>query len=378
MWKYRGYTWIILLLLLSCQMDSTEKQKGNSSESIMPKIDLAEADRLAALPLKCINQQYPYKLGQTLGGPEDLATPLELHPAFYGCFDWHSAVHAHWSVVVLLKMFPELSHGELAKRKLHENLSAENIRQEVKYFEGPHNKTFERTYGWAWLLKLAEELHTWEDPLAGELESNLKPLTDLIVRKYLDFLPKLVYPIRSGTHPNTAFGLAFAYDYAETLGEDSLKNLIVRRSRDYFLNDSECPLAWEPSGSDFISPCFQEADIMRRVLPSAEFKIWLASFLPSLFEKDFHLEPAIVSDRQDGQLVHLDGLNFNRAWCAYGLAQSLPDLGHLNQVADEHINYSLGYVTDGNYEGGHWLATFAIMALKGRERISQSKSDSVL
>ncbi|MDH3651131.1 MAG: DUF2891 domain-containing protein [Saprospiraceae bacterium] len=333
-------------------------------------LDNSEATRLASLPLQCMDQQYPYKLGQTLGGPQDLDIPANLHPAFYGCFDWHSAVHGHWSLVVLLKQFPALEQAESIREKLKASLSAEHILGEVKYFQGKHNQTFERTYGWAWVLKLGEEIHRWDDPLARQLERNLQPLMDLIVEKYLQFLPKLLYPIRSGTHPNTAFGLSFAYDYAHTMEIDTLKNLIGTRARDYYQKDTACPMDWEPSGSDFLSPCLEEADIMRRILEPDEFMDWLGIFLPELMDPGFQLDPAIVSDRTDGQLVHLDGLNFSRAWCLYGLASTMSSLDHLVPLAADHIAHSLGYVTDGNYEGGHWLATFAILALNSRADLS--------
>ncbi|MCT4622468.1 MAG: DUF2891 domain-containing protein, partial [Schleiferiaceae bacterium] len=287
--------------------------------------------------------------------------PKELHPAFYGCFDWHSAVHGHWSLVKLLKEFPELDRAEEARRSLNNSITAEKIAQEVAYFNRITEKTFERTYGWAWLLKLAEELHTWDDPSAKQLEANLQPLTDLIVRKYLDYLPKLHYPIRVGTHSNTAFGLSFAYDYAVTLGNDSLRNLIRSRAMDFYIEDMGCPLTWEPSGYDFLSPCLEEIDIMRRVLTPEEFKPWVDKFIPNL--EEFTMEPGVVSDRSDGHLVHLDGVNFSRAWCLYGLAEQYPEYQSLIAVANNHLNYSYPNLVGDDYEGGHWLASFAIMAL---------------
>lgn len=218
-------------------------------------------------------------------------------------------------------------------------------------------------YGWAWLLKLSEELHRWEDPVARDLESNLQPLTDLIVSKVEAFLPKLHYPIRVGTHTNTAFALCMVYDYAEAVGNASLLELVRKRSIEYYKNDENCPLKWEPSGYDFLSPCLEEADLMRRVLKEQEFKTWLARFLPQLIKTDFQLEPGIVSDREDGHLVHLDGLNYSRAWCLKGLAKEYPEFGYLNAIANQHIEHSLPDLTDGNYEGGHWLVSFALMSL---------------
>lgn len=327
------------------------------------KLNLKQANRLAQLPLHCMQQEFPYKLGQTLADENELGTPKELHPTFYGCFDWHSSVHGHWMLIRLLKTFPELNECDLIKQKLKENISAENILSELEYFKRSTEKSYERTYGWAWLLKLAEELHSWDNPLAKELENNLQALTNFIVEKYIDFLPRLKYPIRVGEHTNTAFGLTFAWDYANTTNSFELKTLIESSARDFYMNDKKCPLTWEPSGFDFLSPCFEEADLMRRVLSKDEFKIWLGEFLPQLSDKNFVLETAIVSDRTDGKLVHLDGLNFSRAWCLYGIANDFEEYNHLYTLANKHINYSLPNVVGDSYEGGHWLASFAIYAL---------------
>jgi hypothetical protein len=322
-----------------------------------------EANRLAALPLKCLQHEYPNKLNQTLADASELAGPRELHPAFYGCFDWHSSVHGHWMLIRLLKMFPDLEQSALIRQKLAENITAENIATEVEYFKRPHEKSWERTYGWAWLLKLAEELHTWEDPLGQQLSANMKPLTETIVALYLDFLPRLNYPIRVGEHTNTAFGLAFAWDYAYTSGHAELKKLLESRARDYYLDDAGCPLSWEPGGYDFFSPCFEEADLMRRILSPDAYGVWLRKFLPDLLKPDFKLDVARVSDRTDGKLVHLDGLNFSRARCLLGITAALPGYGHLNAIALEHIRFSLPAIVDGSYEGEHWLASFALLSL---------------
>lgn len=327
------------------------------------RLDLSEANRLARLPLHCLQTEYPNKLGQVLGDSTQLQSPKALHPAFYGCFDWHSSVHGHWSLVSLLKQFPTLENRALIQEKLAQNISPKNIAAEVLYFKEKYNQSFERTYGWAWLLKLAEELHTWDDPLARTLEQNLQPLTDLIVEGYLNFLPKLNYPIRVGEHTNTAFGLTFAYDYAQTVDHQPLKELIMQRAKDFFLADVQCPLSWEPSGFDFLSPCLEEADLMRRILSAEEFKSWFTQFLPQLASKNFKWSPGEVSDRTDGKLVHLDGVNFSRAWCLYGIAHHFEEYKHLKQVADEHIRYSLPSIVDDNYEGTHWLGSFAIYAL---------------
>jgi len=339
------------------------KDTVNYVESSTTTLSLEQAHRLAQLPLKCIYNEYPNKLGQTLGSDEDLKEPHLLHPAFYGCFDWHSSVHGHWSLVKLLKMFPDLKDAERIKEILVRNISIDNIDDEVKYFEGEHNKSYERTYGWAWLLKLADELNTWDDPLGSTLARNLQPLTDRIISNYIAFLPNLRYPIRVGEHTNTAFGLTFAWDYARNNHVDSLTRIIEEKARVFYLDDRYCPIDWEPSGYDFLSPCLEEIDLMRRILDENEFNDWINEFAPQLALPDFSLEPGEVLDRTDGKLVHLDGLNFSRAWVLYGLAKQYPQYQHLRQVADRHIEYSLPWLTDGNYEGEHWLASFAIYAL---------------
>ncbi len=353
---------------LACQNNSaTEPNAKNpkpEKQVAKPSLDIKNAKHLAALPLLCVGQEYPNKLGQVLSSDLDLLPPTVLHPAFYGCFDWHSSVHGHWSLVRLIKLFPEMDENDSIVNLLLNSISEENIKGEVEYFYRVHEKSYERTYGWAWLLKLAEELHTWDNPNARILEQNLQPLTDLIENRYLEFLPKLNYPVRVGTHSNTAFGLTFAYDYAIALKRDSLKNLIGQRAKDFYLNDTDCPLRLEPGGYDFLSPCLEEIDIMRRILNETEFNQWIAQFLPQLLQPDFYLKPGIVSDRTDGHLVHLDGVNFSRAWCFYGLAKTYPQFAHLSALADEHINYSLPNLVEDDYMGSHWLASFAIMSLQ--------------
>ena len=352
-----------VLLVVACDKTNTNRSKNRTDQFPLVTLDQEEAKRLVSLPMKCVSNEFPNKLGQTLGGTKDLKSPRELHPAFYGCFDWHSSVHGHWSLVTLLKQFPTIENASGIKKKLAENISKENILKEVDYFFGKYNKSYERTYGWAWLLKLAEELHTWDDDTARELENNLQPLTDLIVSKYLDFLPKLTYPVRSGEHPNTAFGLTFAWDYAKTLGNQPLLDMIEKQAKYFYFNDVNCPISWEPGGYDFLSPCLQEAAIMKRILPTIEFKNWLARFLPQLKDVDYRLIAGDVSDRKDGKLVHLDGVNFSRAWSLFDIIKDLPEYDHLNKIAYDHINYSLPNLVGDSYEGGHWLGSFAIYAL---------------
>ncbi|MBO0320840.1 DUF2891 domain-containing protein [Muricauda sp. CAU 1633] len=361
---------VMLLLIASCGEVSEKSKPAEEVSEIPPMITekitltLEQANSLATLPLECVQKEYPNKLGHTLGSKGDLGEPQALHPAFYGCFDWHSSVHGNWSMVRLLKEFPNVEEAERMRRILSENITQESIAGEVKYFEGEHNKNYERTYGWGWLLKLAEELHTWDDPLARELETNLQPLTELIAQKFIDYLPKLQYPVRVGTHTNTAFALAFAWDYAQTLGNTALQEAIQQRALDFYQNDTDCPLTWEPSGADFLSPCFEEMDLMRRILGKEDFLKWMAQFLPNLQQPDFDVAVALVGDREDGQLVHLDGLNFSRAWVLFGLANQYPEeYGHLEPLAHEHLAYSFPNLIGDNYEGGHWLGTFAIYAL---------------
>jgi len=365
-------TLILLIAISVFNCNTSEKEKATDilpemKQEVAQVLTLEQANKLANLPLHCINTEYPNRLSQTLGGDKDLKSPTELHPAFYGCFDWHSSVHGHWSLVRLLKSFPNIENAEAIKEKLLSNISKQNIEAEVAYFGGKHNGSYERTYGWAWLLKLAEELHTWDDETARTLEANLQPLTQLIVEKYIAFLPKLNYPQRVGTHTNTAFGLSFAYDYAKTVDHETLKAAITERAFYFYLKDAGCPISWEPSGSDFLSPCLEEAALMKRLLAKDEFKVWLHDFLPELKNERFTLDVGVVSDRTDGHLVHLDGVNFSRAWSLNAIAEDLPEYEHLRLIANQHINYSLPSIFGDSYEGGHWLGSFAIYALNSND-----------
>ena len=355
----------IFLLVAALAMTSCrESAKPAKYESSAPRLTIDQANRFAKLPMKCVAKEYPNKLSQTIVGPDELQPPKALHPSFYGCFDWHSSVHGHWVLVKLLNDFPDLENRAEIQAKLVESLSKENIESEVAYFSKKHERSFERTYGWAWYLKLADEIKRSKIEEIKRLDANLTPLTDLISQNYIDFLPKLRYPIRTGVHPNSAFGLTFAFDYASAYGNSQLADAITTAAKRLYGNDRDCPIAWEPSGSDFLSPCFEELNLMRRVLSRDEFTEWNHKFFPQLERKDFELAVGEVSDRTDGQLVHLDGLNFSRAWVLYGLAKQYPEkYGHLVAIADKHLNYSLPSVTDSNYEGEHWLASFAIYAM---------------
>ncbi|MEM0541944.1 DUF2891 domain-containing protein [Flavobacterium sp. j3] len=336
--------------------------------SFSQELTLEQANHLATLPLKCLQQEYPNKLGQMLIDSTEIQSPKKLHPTFYGCFDWHSSVHGHWSLVYLLKKFPNLANKEQIIQKLKTNLSAANIQVEIDYLNKKHEKSFERTYGWNWLLKLQLELETSDEPFAKELAQNLKPLSNLIVEKYIEFLPKLLYPVRVGTHSNTAFGLTNAWDYAVFSKNEILQKSIKENAIRLFQKDENCPFNWEPSGTDFLSPCMEEMALMQRILPKNEFLTWLKKFIPNLFKKDFKWEVARVSDRTDGHLVHLDGLNFSRAWNMYYLLHQYPnEFKHLKTLADYHLNFSLPSVVDGNYEGEHWLASFALRSFEEKK-----------
>lgn len=333
-------------------------------------LTLTQANHLATLPVKCLQQEYPNKLSQLLADATEIASPKTLHPAFYGCFDWHSSVHGHWSLVYLLNHFPELNGKTAIIEKLKVNLSHENIQEEIAYLSKPHERSFERTYGWAWLLKLQMELDASKDQSLKELAANLQPLSDLIASRYIEFLPKLNYSIRAGTHSNTAFGMNLAWDYAVYAKNEALRQNIADNAIRLFQKDQNCPFDWEPSGTDFLSPCLEELGIMQRVLPSKMFLPWLKNFAPTLFNKKYTWDVARVSDRTDGHLVHLDGLNFSRAWNFYFLIHQYPtDFSHLKKLADTHLTFSLPSVVDGNYEGEHWLASFALRAFEMKNKL---------
>jgi hypothetical protein len=327
------------------------------------------ASHFAQLALNCIQTEYPNKTGHVNLNESDNGTPAELHPAFYGCFDWHSAVHGHWMLVRLLKLFPDLPEGPEIRSKLNQNLSRANLLQEAAYLYQSGRKSFERMYGWSWMLKLGEELHGWDDPDARQWAKNLIPVTEAIVERYMDFLPRQTYPIRVGTHTNTAFGMSFAWDYANTVGNDSLRLLLESRAKDYFDEDYDCPARWEPGGADFLSPCLEEANLMRRVLSRSEFEKWIEKFLPDLKTggPPQIMTAAEVSDRTDPQIVHLDGVNLSRAWCLLGIAKSLPAEDPAREVlirtARIHLQATLPSIASGNYEGEHWLASFAVYSL---------------
>jgi hypothetical protein len=335
----------------------------------MPTLTPERASAFARLALANIQREYPNKPEHVLNGAADILGPRKLHPAFYGSYDWHSCVHGHWMLVRLLRRFPDLPERAEIRTVLNRHLSAEHIRAEVDYLTTPNRQSFERPYGWAWLLKLAEELHRWDDADARRWEKNLQPLVAVIAERYQSFFPKQTYPIRVGVHANTAFGLIFAHDYAHAAGNRALQDLVEGRARDYFGNDADIPAAWEPGGNDFLSPALTEADLMRRVLPPNEFAPWFHRFLPAAAngEPKSLFEPATVTDRSDPQLVHLDGLNLSRAWALRSIASALPSDDPACKVmvesAARHAAAALPHIAAGDYSGDHWLATFAVYLL---------------
>ena len=327
----------------------------------------AGADRFAALVLTCVHREYPNKLDHVMSGVGEVKVPKELHPAFYGCFDWHSSVHGHWMLVKLLRDHPGMARAAEIRAALDEDLAPDRIAAEVAYLGQGNRRSFERTYGWAWLLKLSAELQSWEDPAAARWAKALQPLADELVNQFKLFLPKQSYPIRTGVHPNTAFSLELALDFARITHDEAFEALILERARTWYGRDRLGPLVWEPGGEDFLSPCLEEATLMSRVLSRPAFHRWFGGFLP-----DFPggLKPAVVSDRTDPKIVHLDGLNLSRARALYHLAAALgpgdPRSTKLRQLADRHARASLPHLASGNYEGEHWLATFAVRMLSER------------
>jgi hypothetical protein len=337
-----------------------------SKDSTQFSLTLNGASHLADLPLKCLQQEYPNKINHiAVGDSDQILTPRQMHPAFYGCFDWHSSVHGHWMLVRLLKDYPSLPEGEKIREAISKDISEGNVGMEVKYFTVPLNKSFERTYGWAWLLKLQQELVTWNDPDAIRWSTVLQPLCDTVIKIWMDFLPRQTYPNRTGVHPNTAFGLVFALDYARATGNKKFEEAIVTSAKRIYLKDKNAPAVWEPDGTDFLSPSLEEADLMRRILHGKEFIQWLDAFIsPASLQ---HLtELPVVSDRTDLQIVHLDGLCLSRSWCMRGIASQLPVTDKRRQLllhsAIRHLMAGLPNITSGSYGGEHWLASFAVYA----------------
>jgi hypothetical protein len=317
------------------------------------------ADRYAAIALGHVTKEFPNKLDHVLNAAGDARAPRDLHPIFYGSFDWHSCVHSYWLLARLKRLFPALERAQDIAGLFADSFTPEKVAVETAYLQRPLSAGFERTYGWAWLLMLAAEFRR-----AGS--SALKPLEDAFVARFLQFLPKLTYPIRAGAHGNTAFALILTEEYARLAGGATLLKLMRDRARDWFGNDRDAPV-WEPGGDDFLSGILVEAECMHVLLPKAEFAGWFDAFLPNLtrHEPKTLFEPATVSDRSDGKIAHLDGLNLSRAWCMKRLANGLagdPRGAILREASECHIQTALAHVA-GDYMGEHWLATYALMAL---------------
>ncbi|WP_434391452.1 DUF2891 domain-containing protein [Melittangium boletus] len=349
-----------------------------------PDFSAQAAERFARLALECVHREYPNKIAHVMAGDADVRPPRELTPAFYGCYDWHSSVHGHWLLARLARVYPEAPFAARAREALARSLTPENIAAETRYLGAPGRVSFERPYGLAWLLQLAAELREWDDPQARGWVTTLAPLETLSAQRLREWLPKLSRPIRVGEHDQTAFAFGLVLDWARRAGDDGMRGLVEARARDFYEKDRRAPLAYEPSGHDFLSPCLAEADLMRRVLPPARFASWLKDFLPDLptqaagsksapksaSKTEAWLEPAVVTDPGDPKLAHLDGLNLSRAWMLEGIASALPAQdkrrGTLEAAARRHREAGLRSVTGAHYEGGHWLGSFAVYLVTRR------------
>ena len=336
------------------------------------EFDIKAAQRFANLALACVHKEYPNHLSHTLNSDADAAPPRKLTPAFYGCYDWHSSVHGHWLLVRLVRSFPDAPFVPTAREALRQSLTAENIVQEAAYLRGEGRASFERPYGLAWLLQLVAELREGDDPQGKEMAANLHPLEKVVLERLNNWLPKLSNPVRIGEHDQTAFALGLMLDYAHGNGDQKFAELVVSKAKQFYLKDKECPLAYEPSGEDFLSPCLGEADLMRRVLPSPEFARWLRTFMPQISTSgDLKwLQPVMSPDPSDPKLAHLDGLNLSRAWMLEGIAAGLPKndkrLPSIMATAEAHRRAGLAAVTGEHYEGGHWLGSFAVYLVTRR------------
>ncbi len=329
----------------------------------MPPSDIAVASRFARIALAGVTREYPHKPDHVLTSSMDARTPRQLHPVFYGCYDWHSAVHTHWLMARLRRTVPLLPERDAIDRHFHAHFQPDLIRAELNYAADPQRIAFERPYGWAWMFKLAEELYLGADGDTRTWEFALRPLAAHFALRLMDWLPRQQYAVRSGVHSNTAFMLGFAIDYARALGNSDLETTVVDASLRLFANDRAAPVAFEPSGHDFISPSLVEADLMRRIMSSQDFAAWLELWLPDLANSHL-LAPVEVSDRGDPHGGHLDGLNFSRAWCLRGLASAgVRGADLFLAAADDQIASSLSHVESGDFLGEHWIATFALYAM---------------
>jgi hypothetical protein len=337
-----------------------------------PEFDAASAARFADLALGCVHKEYPSKIAHVLSSDADVKPPRELTPAFYGCYDWHSSVHGHWLLARLARTFPGAPFAVRARTALAASLTPEHIAVEAQYLAGAGRTSFERPYGLAWLLQLAAELREWNDPQAQQWAAVIRPLEEAAAARLKEWLPKLSRPIRIGEHDQTAFAFGLVLDWARTAGDRPMIDLLTSTIDAFYRKDRDCPLNYEPSGQDFLSPCIAEADLMRRVLPPAAFAQWLRGFLPQVPVDGSAgwLEPAVVTDPGDPKLAHLDGLNLSRAWMLDGMIRGLEPFdarrASLQAAALRHRVAGLRSVTGEHYEGGHWLGSFAVYLSTGR------------
>jgi len=343
-----------------------------SAADLAEEFDSRAASHFAGLALECVHREYPNKISHVLSGDADVKAPRELTPSFYGCFDWHSAVHGHWLLARLARTYPEADFATPARKALAESLDADRIAVEVEYMTAAGRGSFERPYGLAWLLQLAAELRQWDDPQAAQMVENIAPLEKATRDTLVVWLPKLAYAIRVGEHSQTAFAFGLILDWARTAGDQQMERILETKIREFYLEDKGCPLSYEPSGQDFLSPCLAEADLVRRILSPKEYSDWLSVFLPMIpvdGSTDW-LPIGRVTDRSDGKLAHLDGLNISRAWMLEGMASGLPEddvrRPAIESVATIHRTSGLAAVTGEHYEGGHWLGSFATYLVTGR------------
>ncbi len=334
---------------------------------MLPTLTTSLASKFTTLALSHVTREYPNKLEHVLTGPADLHAPRQLHPIFYGSYDWHSCVHAYWLLARVLRRTNALPESEAIRALFDAHLTPEHVAGEVAYLAQAQHTTFERPYGWAWVHMLADELAQHASQDGQRWSAALQPLADAITARWMAFLPKCTYPIRVGTHFNTAFAVALSLTYAERRGDAALAGALRDAAARWYGTDADCQ-AWEPSGDEFLSPALIEAECMRRVLPPAVFAAWVTQFLPRLDTGMPHtlFAPAVVSDRADGKIAHLDGLNLSRAWCWRHLASTMSDddprLRRALDAVTQHLDTSLQQVA-GDYAGEHWLATFALLAI---------------
>lgn len=329
-------------------------------------IDLSTASRFASTALGHVGREWPNKMDHVLDGPQDVLGPRELHPIFFGSFDWHSCVHGWWTLATLVRLHPDMPEAERILDAAEVTFTAANVEAERAYLDRPSSRGFERPYGWAWLLMLQAELNRHTTPRGRRWARALEPLSAAFADRFLRFLPISAYPVRTGTHYSTAFALRLALDYAESAGDRALEKLLRDKAIEWYGADRDCQ-AWEPDQDAFLSPALMEAELMRRVL-GADFPAWFDGFLPRAGKGEplVLFQPVTPSDRSDGKIAHLDGLNLSRAWCWRGIAADLP-AGHkargpAREAADRHLAASLPHVA-GDYMGEHWLASFALLAM---------------